>query len=94
MHDRQSRDQRQGVDASRIGDYEWVEADIECVCATPKRLDRGGDIFARPDSASYDVLFCDAQTIESTTSTLNADLAQPGFFRISNALGGSGAKGL
>jgi hypothetical protein len=95
MHDGQSRDQRQGVDASRIGDDEWVAADIECVCATLKRLDRGGVIFARPDSASYDVRFLrDAQTIESTTSTLIADVAQPGLFRISNALGGLRRKGV
>ena len=55
MHDRQSCGQRQRVDARRIGDHEWVEADIECVCATPKWLDRGCEILARPDPAPYDV---------------------------------------
>src|SRR6516165_2308629 len=55
MHDRQSRSQRQGVDASRVGVHEWVETDIECFGTPLERLDQWREIAARPDFRSDDL---------------------------------------
>jgi hypothetical protein len=55
MYDRQSRRQRQGVDASRVGVRERVKADIKCFCTSLERLDRGCDILAKPHFRPYGI---------------------------------------
>ena len=49
MHRRQSRAQRQGVDANPVGVHERVGHDIKCVGAALERLEGGRDILRSPD---------------------------------------------
>jgi hypothetical protein len=49
VHGRQSRAQRQGVDANAVGDYERVGNDIKGVRAALERLEGRSDILGPPD---------------------------------------------
>src|SRR5262249_61315123 len=49
VHRRQSRGQRQGIDADVVGIHERVDTDIKCVCTAIERLEGGYDVFASPD---------------------------------------------
>jgi hypothetical protein len=49
VHRRQSRGQRQGIDANAVGTYEWVDTDIKCIRAAFERLESGRDVFASLD---------------------------------------------
>ena len=49
MHRRQSRGEREGVDANPVGAYERVGDDIKCIRATLERFEGGRDILRSPD---------------------------------------------
>src|SRR5262249_2057861 len=52
---RQSRDERQGVDANSVGQYERVASDIKGLRAAIERLERGRDIFGAPNFECHDI---------------------------------------
>jgi hypothetical protein len=49
VHRRQSRGQRQGIDANAVGVHERVDTDIKCIRAVLECLEGGRDVFASPD---------------------------------------------
>ena len=49
VHRRQSRAERQGVDANAVGGYERVGHDIKCIRAALERVEGGRDILRSPD---------------------------------------------
>jgi len=49
VHRRQSRRQRQGIDANAMGGHERVGTDIKCIRAALECLEAGRDVFASPD---------------------------------------------
>src|SRR6266436_4952621 len=52
---RQSRAERQGVDANPVGDHERVASDIKGLRAALERLERGSDIFGAPNFECDDI---------------------------------------
>src|SRR5215831_19852352 len=52
---RQSRGQRQGIDADAMGEHERVDTDIKCVCTSIERLEGGYDVFASLDFCCNDL---------------------------------------
>src|SRR5438067_6389231 len=52
---RQSRGQRQGIDADAMRVHERVDTDIKCVCTVIERLEGGYDVFASLDFCCNDL---------------------------------------
>ena len=55
VHRRQSRGERQGVDANPVGGYERVGTDIKRLRAALERLEGGRDILGSPDFECSDL---------------------------------------
>ena len=55
VHRRQSRGQRQGVDANAVGVHERVDTDIKCIRAALERVEGGRDVLRSPDFGCGDL---------------------------------------
>jgi hypothetical protein len=55
MHRRQSRGQRQGIDANAVCVHERIDRDIKCIRAAPERVEGGRDVLRSPDFGCGDL---------------------------------------